>query len=694
VRYRAYISYCHADASWAAWLHRALESYRVPKQLVGSEGRYGSVPAKLAPIFRDKEEFASAADLSGTIKAALDQSEALIVVCSPCAARSRWVNEEIRYFRACGKGERIHCVIVDGDPAGRDSESSCFPPALGENASGESAEPLAADARKWADGKRLAKLKLVAGLLGVGLDGLRHREQQRRRKLIAAEAFALVLLAALLLFTFQSRLAERDALQAREAQQVAAERMLAEFLEQNKLLGDVASLETRKAFEAILFGYLDNLDPQDLTQESRRQLGVVLSNRGVILREEGELKKAMEVFRRARETLQLLVDESQADAEALFELSQVEYWIGQIYLDLGRMQEADTSFTAYADVSATLHRLQPDNADWTMEAAFARSNLGNLELRRLPSDPQVALEHFLAALELNELAARQDLSYEWELAESHAYVADAWVSLCEMARALQHRLSNVELAARYLASDPGSNRYRQDYAHALSGLAHVYWRSGLLDLALQSLAQSLELQRELVDEDPSNLKKRWNLLRKAAHQAKYLAWAGQAEEGWGRGVALLTEMRDRARAHEDIRIDHAIAYGMLMRDVAHLAWHRGQDPLAASLMDESILYLSKVARNHPQSRQAMVELAYAYAYAWDHAGADFAHGSQAVRLDEIRAALNHSGCVDLDIAARLAVIEGEWPEARADVNRLLEHGYQEPDFREFCATYDLCAPRQ
>jgi len=38
-------------------------------------------------------------------------------------------------------------------------------------------------------------------------------------------------------------------------------------------------------------------------------------------------------------------------------------------------------------------------------------------------------------------------------------------------------------------------------------------------------------------------------------------------------------------------------------------------------------------------------------------------------------------------------MEGEWQEARADVDRLLEHGYQEPEFRQFCAAYGLCAPQ-
>ena len=45
--------------------------------------------------------------------------------------------------------------------------------------------PLAADVRKWADGKQLAKLKLIAGLLDLPLDQLRRRELQKRRKTMA-----------------------------------------------------------------------------------------------------------------------------------------------------------------------------------------------------------------------------------------------------------------------------------------------------------------------------------------------------------------------------------------------------------------------------------------------------------------------------------------------------------------------------
>ncbi|MCZ6830962.1 MAG: TIR domain-containing protein [Gammaproteobacteria bacterium] len=41
-KYKAFISYSHADEKWARWSHRALESYKPPKHLIGTETRMGN----------------------------------------------------------------------------------------------------------------------------------------------------------------------------------------------------------------------------------------------------------------------------------------------------------------------------------------------------------------------------------------------------------------------------------------------------------------------------------------------------------------------------------------------------------------------------------------------------------------------------------------------------------------------------
>ena len=198
-RYKAFISYSHRDERWARWLHRKLETYRVPKRLVGQPSPLGPTPSRLTPIFRDRDELPTATDLGAVIQQALGESESLIVICSPAAAASRWVNEEIRFFRRLGRGQRIYCLIVDGTPGGdgpgADRSLDCFPQALTEPLDAGDhdapADHAAADVRPGGDGKQGAKLKVIAGMLGVGLDELRQRDQQRRqRRLIAVAASA------------------------------------------------------------------------------------------------------------------------------------------------------------------------------------------------------------------------------------------------------------------------------------------------------------------------------------------------------------------------------------------------------------------------------------------------------------------------------------------------------------------------
>ena len=189
-RYRAFISYSHQDKSWADWLHKALETYRVPSRLVGKTTAAGMIPRRLAPVFRDREELASATDLGRKVNEALRESANLIVICSPRSAMSHWVNEEVLSFKRLGRSERIFCLIVDGEPnaselPGRAAEE-CFAPALRHplgsdgQLSPEQTEPIAADVRPGKDGKINAKLKLIAGMLDVGFDQLKQRELQRR----------------------------------------------------------------------------------------------------------------------------------------------------------------------------------------------------------------------------------------------------------------------------------------------------------------------------------------------------------------------------------------------------------------------------------------------------------------------------------------------------------------------------------
>ncbi len=120
--YRCFISYRHADnhetgRRWATWLHQRLEKYPIPPSLIGKSNLRGQpVPAKIFPVFRDEEELPADADLSTPILRALDNSLGMVVICSPRARASRFVDDEVRLFKRATQGERILGLIIAGTP--------------------------------------------------------------------------------------------------------------------------------------------------------------------------------------------------------------------------------------------------------------------------------------------------------------------------------------------------------------------------------------------------------------------------------------------------------------------------------------------------------------------------------------------------------------------------------------------------
>jgi tetratricopeptide (TPR) repeat protein len=218
--YRAFISYSHQDKGLAARLHREIESFRIPAKLVGKITPIGEVPRRLTPIFRDREELSASPDVGTALTDALRKSMFLVVICSPSGARSHWVHEEILSFKRMHGEGRVLALVVDGTPNASDhdpdSPDECFPKSLryllgpdGE-LSDVRAEPLAADLRPHADGPRLARLKLVAGLTGLRLDDLVQREAQRRAERLAwiasAATVGMVLTGGLAVYANQQRI--------------------------------------------------------------------------------------------------------------------------------------------------------------------------------------------------------------------------------------------------------------------------------------------------------------------------------------------------------------------------------------------------------------------------------------------------------------------------------------------------------
>ena len=410
-RYWAFISYSSADRSWARWLQRAIESYGIPARLTDHATPTGEpAPKRFKPLFRDRSELA-AGDLGAQIEAALEASRYLIVVCSPRAAASEWVNKEIASFQALGRADRVFAVVVDGEPNAGD-ERECFPPALRDT------EPLAADARPEGDGKRDARLKLLAGMLGVGFDALKQRDQHRRLRRLQATVAAVLVLAAgfagLAAYAFQQRstaIEQRDtADRARSRAETILEYVLYDLRSQLDELGrlDIVAEVQQAVDEYYLHLGVDEGDPRVLHNRAAAAM-----NKGDRLMDQGDLPGARRQYQFALGILQNAVESRPTELTLDRDLSVVHDRIGNVLEAQGDLAGSLEHYRRALGISQTLVGLDPDNNEWQSDVLTSHKKVGGV-LEKLGNTDD-AVQHYRAALQIIQRLADSDPdNTEWQ----------------------------------------------------------------------------------------------------------------------------------------------------------------------------------------------------------------------------------------------------------------------------------------
>src|SRR6476646_3332221 len=101
--YDAFLSYNHDDGAVAAGIQQGL--HRIGR-------RMGQLNA--LRVFRDKTDMAANPNLWGKVTEAMDRSRYLIVVLSPRAAASEWVNKEVAYWLERRGPEQLLIVLAEG----------------------------------------------------------------------------------------------------------------------------------------------------------------------------------------------------------------------------------------------------------------------------------------------------------------------------------------------------------------------------------------------------------------------------------------------------------------------------------------------------------------------------------------------------------------------------------------------------
>jgi eukaryotic-like serine/threonine-protein kinase len=617
--YRAFIAYSHHDEAWATWLHKALETYRVPARLVGTESAVGAIPPRLAPIFRDRSELPSASDLSQTINEALRRSANLIVICSPHSASSQYVNEEISNFKRLGRVERIFCLIVNGEPyasalAGHEGEE-CFPPALrfkfgpdGEPTQ-ERAAPLAADARAGKDGKSTARLKLIAGMLGIGFDALKQREHQRHmRRMVAVTSLSVIAMLITTGLAIDAVLSRRTAVVAQRAAQRRQKQAedLVEFMlgDLNDKLSQVQRLDILEATDNQAMKYFQSLPTSDVTDQALALRAKALEKIGNIRESQGKLPEALESYRAASALTRDLANRAPADSARQVAFANSFNWIGNAYwfqgdlgqslqnfqraiellekeaagrpqdaevaaslasarTNAGRVLEARGDFAQaknlYGLVQQTFEVLRtaaPKNARWQSELGYAYDNLGKVALEQGQLVQAIDAYHNDQRIKA-ELAAQDPKNYD---AQEDLLIADAilgrTLALCGASEPAEHYArAAVSLAQGLLAFDSAQTYWREDLAYYSQLLGNMLRQDGRLDEAARLDSNAVRGLDELVTTDRTNARWRRELALAQLEDARLqVARHDFAAAKHQLGSALATIQAGRATTPGDVSL--------------------------------------------------------------------------------------------------------------------------------------------
>ncbi|MEL7216900.1 MAG: toll/interleukin-1 receptor domain-containing protein [Pseudomonadota bacterium] len=494
--FSAFISYSHADAAAVRKLHSRIEAYRLPKGLGGID-TLNQKGKGVGKVFRDREDLSAAQDLSLAVKDALDRSGVLVVACSPDAKASRWVNQEIEYFCERYPDRPVLAAILRGEP------EEAFPAALIR----DGAEPLAADLRKQGDGKRLGFLKVVAGIAGVPLDRLVQRDSQRElRRVMAITGMVALIAIATSVMTMIAIQARSDA----EAQRDEAERVIAYLMTdlRTQLKGVNRYDVMRGVNETALEYYTRQGDLSDLPPKSLEQRAEILHAMGEDDEASGNLEAALTKFLEAHRATEELIKREPDNPDRIFAHSQSEYWVGFAAWRETKPEIAKPHWQSYYDLSERLLSFDGSNSDWIMEAGFAASNLGLIAMRA-EGNFDAARKLFLKALDYFLSAQGNqpgDAGIAAEVADAHAWVADAHRAQGDFAKALEQREKERLVLVKLVGDHPKNAVYQRDLIGNAIGTAQAQLDAGLRGKASALLGRTMGSVRDLARTFPKDAK--------------------------------------------------------------------------------------------------------------------------------------------------------------------------------------------
>ena len=511
-KYRGFISYCHKDTGWARWVHRSFEGWRIDADLIGRETPLGPIPKKLGPIFRDRDDFNAGQELKAQTKTVLATSRALVLLCSPAAALSRNVNEEIRLFRFHYPERPLIPLIVGGKPGDPDNE--CFPPALKFELAADGTVTdrpchlIAADAQDDGDGRDLAMSKVVAQLLGLGTDEVFRRAERERRRQARLRNIVIAALAALTVVAFASAVFAWSELKRNRD-------FLDEILQKTSGLVKTAVRQANEqgmsrvsmiAFMKETEGLFDGMrkfgrsrTPQLDYREAQMRVDQSLNYRLA-----GSHDLALDRAQKARTILTQLVQSNGAAYAA--DQARAIIAVGEVLEETNKKDVAYARYKEALAVATAAAAKDPANTDIQRAIATSKLKIGGY-LLGVPGQLMEARREFQQAVAINELlSAGSTPSPEdrFALARSLSYLGESFEEEKDYPQALAHYGSALTMRQKLVEELPDDTRVKMALADIHGKIGYVHKLTGDLAKARAEHTAALNIRRALAEIDHSN----------------------------------------------------------------------------------------------------------------------------------------------------------------------------------------------
>jgi tetratricopeptide (TPR) repeat protein len=607
IKYRAFLSYSHADNGWAKWLHARLEGFRIDKELVGRETLRGPVPATLRPIFRDREDFSGGHSLTDATIAAIDASAAVVVLCSPVAAGRPAVNEEVRLFRTRHPDRPVIPVMIDG------KWPDNFPPALlfeldaDGSVSDRPVTILGPDLREAADGKSLGLAKVVAGLTGLCPDDVYRRAERARRRQNRLRAVVGAVILALAVASggayWQSRMqkqtldeiaalvnryslvtpAEAAVPGARAgltqaitaiAEGSAADPRYAKALELLKagnpveaepLLKAVADDKARRADKdakdaAAAYRNLASITAVSEPARARAYYAEAarldpsdvtgMLQNGWFQQQAGQLDAAQAAYARV-----IAMAEPGGADEALI---WAQLGTGDIQIERGNLAGALATYQGAEIIAARLAKSDLDNADGQRDLSVSYERIGDVQFKQ--GGLAAAFTSYRNSLAIRNRLAKSDAGnplWQRDLSVAHEKVGDVLREQGDFGGAIASYRESRAVRDRLAKSDPSNTLWQRDLSVADNKIGDVQAAQGDLAGALTSYRASLAIRDRLAKSDPGNA-----------------SWQRDLSVSYDRVGDLLKAQGDLAGALAPYRDGVAMRERLAKSDPSNASWQR------------------------------------------------------------------------------------------------------------------------